>query len=131
MTCNAKFRLALNTARSELSRLARHFLSARRLSRLAFTNKEQLVTFVKFVHPETGKANTAFLAASNLLGNSSSADAEAITNAIVAQLEDAGIDKKKLSNFSSDGASVMTGKRNGFGARLRVENKALINIHCI
>ena len=86
------------------------------------SNKEHLVTFVKFVHPETGKANTAFLAASNLLGNSSSADTEAITNAIVAQLEDAGIDKKKLSSFSLDGASVMTGKRNGVGARLRVEN---------
>ena len=95
------------------------------------SNKEHLVTFVKFVHPETGKANTAFLAASNLLGNSSSADTEAITNAIVAQLEDAGIDKKKLSSFSLDGASVMTGKRNGVGARLRVENKALINIHCM
>ena len=93
------------------------------------SNKEQLVTFVKFVHPETSKANTAFLAASNLLGNSSSADAEAITNAIVAQLEDAGIDKKKLSSFSSDGASVMTGERNDVGARLRAENKALINIH--
>ena len=74
------------------------------------SNKEQLVTFVKFVHPETGKANTAFLAASNLLGNSSSADAEAITNAIVAQLEDAGIDKKKLSSFSTDGASASQGK---------------------
>ena len=74
------------------------------------SNKEQLVTFVKFVHPETGKANTAFLAASNLLGNSSSADAEAITNAIVAQLEDAGIDKKELSSFSSDGASASQGK---------------------
>lgn len=82
------------------------------------SNKEQLVTFVKFVHCETGKPNTAFLAASNLLENSSSADAETIINAIVAQLEDAGIHKKKLSSFSSDGASVMTGKRNGVGTRL-------------
>lgn len=82
------------------------------------SNKEQLVTFVKFVHCETGKPNTAFLAASNLLENSSSADAETIINAIVVQLEDAGIHKKKLSSFSSDGASVMTGKRNGVGARL-------------
>ena len=81
--------------------------------------------------PETGKANTAFLAASNLLGNSSSADAEAIANTIVAQLDDAGIGKKKLPSFSSDEASVMTGKRNGVGARLRAENKALINIYCI
>ena len=95
------------------------------------SNKEQLVTFVKFVHPETGKAKTAFLAASNLFENSSAADAETITNAIVAQLEDAGIDKRKLASFSSDGASVMTGKRSGVGTRLRADNKALINVHCI
>ena len=95
------------------------------------SNKEQLVTFVKFVHPETGKAKTAFLAASNLLENSSSANAKTITDAIVAQVEDAGIDKRKLTSFSTDGASVMTGKRNGVAARLRADNKALINIHCI
>ena len=74
------------------------------------SNKEQLVTFVQFVHPETGKATTAFLAASNLLGNLSSADAEALTNAIVAQLEDAGIDKKKLSSFPQMELQLWQGK---------------------
>ena len=73
----------------------------------------------------------AFLAASNLLENSGSADAKTISDAIVAQVEAAGIDKRKLASFSADGASVMTGKRNGVAARLRAENKALINIHCI
>ena len=63
------------------------------------SNKEQLVTFVKFVHPETGKANTALPAASNLLGNSSSADAEAITNAIVAQQRMLGSIKRSFQVF--------------------------------
>ena len=61
--------------------------------------KAQLVTFVKFDHHETGKVKTAFLEASNLLENSSSADAETITNAIDTQQEDAEIDKKTLSSF--------------------------------
>ena len=95
------------------------------------SHKEQLVTFVKFVQPKTGKAKTAFLAASNLLENSGLADAKTISDAIVAQVEAAGIDKRKLASFSTDGASAMTGKRNGVAARLRPVNKALINIHCI
>ena len=95
------------------------------------SNKEQLVTFVKFVHPKTGKAKTAFLASSSLLENSSSANAKTISDALVAQVEDAGIDKRKLASFSSDGASVMTGKRNGVASRLRAGNKTLINVHCI
>ena len=63
------------------------------------SNKEHLVTFVKFVHPETGKANTALPAASNLLGNSSSADTEAITNAIVAQQRMLGSIKRSFQVF--------------------------------
>ena len=47
---------------------------------------EQLVTFVKFVHHETGKAKTAFLEA---------------RHGIVA-----GINKKTLPSFSSNRASV-------------------------
>ena len=46
-------------------------------------NKEQLITFVKFVNPTTGKPNTKFLAASDLLEKSTSANAATITNAIL------------------------------------------------
>ena len=73
----------------------------------------------------------AFLSASNLLENSSSTMYYVIKDAIVVQLEDAGIDKRKLTSFSTDGASVMTGKRNVVAARLRADNKESINIHCI
>lgn len=43
-------------------------------------NKEQLITFIKFVNPTTGKPNTKFLAASDLLEKSTSANAATITN---------------------------------------------------
>ena len=72
---------------------------------------------------QTGKAKTAFLAASKLSENSNTADAEAITNAIAAQLEHARTNKK-LSSFSCDGISAITGKRNGVDTRLRAKNKA-------
>lgn len=94
-------------------------------------NKEQLITFIKFVNPTTGKPNTKFLAASDLLEKSTSANAAAITNAILKQLEESAIDKDKLASFSSDGASVMTGKTNGVAAKLLSEIKPLINVHCI
>ena len=96
-------------------------------------NKEQLVTFIKFVHPDTGKANTVFLSASDILENSTTGSPDAITikDAIVAQIETAEIEKHKLASFGSDGVSVMTGKRNGVAARLRAEIKPSINVHCI
>ena len=94
-------------------------------------NKEQLITFIKFVNPTTGKPNTKFLAASDLLEKSTSANAATINNAILRQLEESAIDKQKLASFSSDGASVMTGKTNGVAAKLRSEIKPLINVHCI
>ena len=86
---------------------------------------------MKFAYLKTGKVKTAFLASSSLLENSSSVDAKTISVALVAQVADAGIDKRKLASFSSDGASVMTGKRNGVASRLRAGSKTLINVHCI
>lgn len=94
-------------------------------------NEEQLITFIKFVNPTTGKPNAKFLAASDLLEKSTSANASTITNAILKQLEESEIDKLKLASFSSDGASVIMGKTNGLAAKLRSEIRSSINVHCI
>ncbi len=80
-------------------------------------SKEQLIMFIKFVNP-TGKLNTKFLASSDLLEKSTSANVATITNAILKQLEESAIDKHKFAGFSSDGASVMTKKTNGVAAIL-------------
>ena len=53
----------------------------------------------------------------------SSANAKTISDVLIAQVKDAGIDQRKHASFSSDGASVMNGKR-----RLRAGNKTLINM---
>ena len=96
------------------------------------SNKEQLVTFIKYVDRETSKANTSFLDVSNLLESSTSANAETITHTITQQIDDAGLKRQHLSSFASDGVSVMTRKTNGVAARLRrTVNPSLINIHCI
>ena len=96
------------------------------------SNKEQLPTFIKYVDPETNKATTDFVSASDLLKDSHSADANTICNSLNQQLENNKLEKSKLSSFASDGASVMTGKNNGVLAKLRSRNnKKLINIHCI
>ena len=71
-------------------------------------NKEQLITFIKFVNPTTGKANTKFLAASDLLKKPTSANNATITNAILKQLEESEIDKHKCASFSSDGMARKT-----------------------
>lgn len=47
------------------------------------------------------------------------------------ELSKDGLDINKLSNLASDGASVMTGSRNGVAAKLRESVPTLINIHCI
>ena len=60
--------------------------------------------------------------------NSSSPNAKTISDVLIAQVKDAGINQGKLASFSSDGASVMTGKRNGVASRLRAGNKTLINV---
>ena len=46
-------------------------------------------------------------------------------------MEESEIDKHKLASFSSDDASVMTGKTNGVAAKLLSEIKSLINARCI
>ncbi|KAH3790825.1 hypothetical protein DPMN_169033 [Dreissena polymorpha] len=38
---------------------------------------------------------------------------------------------EKFTGFTSDGASVMMGKRTGVAARLKEINPVLLNVHCI
>ncbi|CAB4037742.1 zinc finger 862-like, partial [Paramuricea clavata] len=95
------------------------------------SNQEQLLTFIKYVDPQTNKATTDFLSANDLFQNSQSADANTIWTVLNKQLEDSKLEKSKLASFASDGASVMTGKKNGVAAKLRSDNKPLINVHCI
>ncbi|XP_052261749.1 E3 SUMO-protein ligase KIAA1586-like [Dreissena polymorpha] len=92
---------------------------------------EQLITFVQYFDHDTGNVHVSYLSCQDVLEKSSSANAQAISDLLVDTVETSGLDIKKMTGFSSDGASVMVGKRGGVAALLRLKNPTLINIHCI
>ena len=47
------------------------------------------------------------------------------------QLNECGLDVKKLSDLAQDGCSVMTGERNGVSVQLHKQSRPLLNVHCI
>lgn len=94
-------------------------------------NNEQLVTFIKYVDPDSSKATTQFLSTKNLLTNSESANAETIKSTVLTQMAESKLEVSKLTGLATDGASVMTGKRNGVASKLREESKLLLSVHCI
>ena len=57
--------------------------------------------------------------------------AETIEIAILKSLEEKSLDITSLCGFSSDGASVMTGRLNGVAARLKRHSPRMISVHCV
>ena len=57
--------------------------------------------------------------------------AEAIAAVIEAELLKLGINLSQVVGFGSDGASVMTGRNTGVGARLLESSPSLVHIHCV
>ena len=86
------------------------------------TNIEQLVTFIKFVDVNLHKATTQFIAIDDFLKDLSSANATTIKNTVMKQLQECGLDVKRLSGLATDGCSV---------SQLRQESPLLLNVHCI
>lgn len=92
---------------------------------------ENLMTFIQFYRSESESVCTQFISCKNILKDFSSANSESITEIILNVLQDDKLDISKLAGFSSDGASVMVGKRTGVETRLKSENPTLINVHCV
>ncbi len=91
------------------------------------TVDKKLVLYGRVVDPTTFIPTTKYL--TNIeLGD---ATGKAIANEIVSFLDSKDISIDKLSGFGSDGASVMTGRKNGTTGKLLEQNPALINIHCM
>lgn len=47
------------------------------------------------------------------------------------QLDDSKLQLQNMMSIATDGAAVMTGKRNGLAAKLRSLNKKMISFHCV
>ena len=92
---------------------------------------EHLISSIQFANPETGAPEVHFLSIQDVLENSTSANATTIVKLIREELSKDGLHINKLSSLASDGASVITGSRNGVEAKLREPVPALMNIHCI
>ena len=75
--------------------------------------REQLISFIWYVDPDTHQVKTDFLAVDDILASSISADAETIKSVALQQLINSNLDVMKLSGLATDGASVMVGKKGG------------------
>lgn len=65
------------------------------------TNKEQLVTFIKYVDDDTSKVSTQFIAIDYLLKDSNSANSTTAKNTVMKQLNKCGLHVKKLSGLAT------------------------------
>ena len=74
----------------------------------------EMVIYVRYLSPEA-EICTSFLAILEL----NNGTAETVEKALLTYLEDSSIPLSSLVGFGSDGASVMTGRLNGVGARLK------------
>lgn len=90
---------------------------------------EQMICYVQFWNGTS--CDTKFLFIENVLANASSANAETLYNLVKDKLVEFDLDIHKLSGLSTDGASVMVGKREGLVAKLRRDLPSLVSIHCI
>ena len=85
---------------------------------------EQLLIYVSYVDEE-GKTHF------DVLETSESADSETLTRIITEELKACCLNLALVCGFGSDGASVMTGKNNGVGARLQKVCSIMVHSHCI
>ena len=91
---------------------------------------ERLLIYIGYVDEE-GKTHFDFLQVKDVLETSESADSETLTRIITEELKARGLNLALVCGFGSDGASVMTGKNNGVGARLQKVCSIMVRSHCI
>ncbi len=87
---------------------------------------KKLVLYAKVLSP-------SFVPSTHFLANLkiTSATGRDIADVIKEYLDSNGIPMDKVSGFGTDGASVMTGKKEGATGYLMRLNPAILNIHCI
>ena len=90
-------------------------------------NKKRLILYAEFVNRDF-KKETKFICNSEI--TTATADAETIVNVVLAELRNKGIDISGMIGISTDGASVMTGRKTGVVVRLREHIPNLIGTHC-
>lgn len=86
---------------------------------------KKLILYVRYV--KDGKMTT------ELVGNSRIPDgtADSIVTHVKEKVRDLGLDLRNAVGLGSDGASVMTGVKNGVGVQLLKSAPGLVHVHCL
>ena len=92
---------------------------------------EQMITFIQFYDKDSSEVTVEFLSVDNLLETHDSANAVAMFHTIQSNLQACTLSTDKLIGLATDGASVMVGRKNGLGAKLKDVNPRLISVHCV
>ena len=92
---------------------------------------EQMITFIQFYDKDSSEVTVEFLSVDNLLEKHDSANAVAMFHTIQSNLQACTLATDKLIGLATDGASVMVGRKNGLGAKLKDVNPRLISVHCV
>ncbi|CAI7895321.1 unnamed protein product [Closterium sp. NIES-54] len=86
---------------------------------------KHLIIYVTFIRD--GAVVTKFFA----LLTVDKADATSLVGLLLSHVNAVGIDLRRITGISTDGASVMVGSKNGLVARLRTRIPHLVSCHCI
>ncbi|XP_052090898.1 zinc finger protein 862-like [Mytilus californianus] len=90
--------------------------------------KCQMVVFIQYLD-DFGSPVVNFLESRDVLSNSVSADSATLHQVLKDCIKD--INGSKLCGLVTDGASTMTGKKNGLAARIKKEHRTVVSVHCI
>ncbi|CAI7843012.1 unnamed protein product, partial [Closterium sp. NIES-53] len=93
--------------------------------RLVRCRGKHLIIYVTYIRD--GAVVTEFFA----LLTVDRADAASLVGLLLSHVNAVGIDLRRITGISTDGASVMVGSKNGLVARLRTRIPHLVSCHCI
>ena len=93
--------------------------------------KEQMISYIQFVDPDTRKVRTDFLVIEDVLKKFESKDSKALSNTLCTSLGESNLNIKNACGLATDGASVLVGKKTGLATLLKQQNPSLISIHCV
>ena len=89
------------------------------------TTEKHLAMCVRYIFTE-GAVKTSFLSDTSV----PEATAENLTSKIISELDRHDLNVQKMTGFTSDGAAVFLGKKNGVGKRLKDINPHMVTTHC-
>ena len=92
---------------------------------------EQMITFIQFCDKDSSEVTVEFLSVDNLLEKYDSANAVAMFHTIQSNLQACTLSTDKLIELATDGASVLVGRKNGLGGKLKDVIPRLISVHCV